>query len=210
MSSTSCGVGYDVAEKVDLLPQVRELGYQVRGSPIRRWRGRKCSGFSTGVVGPLLNGRFTTLRRSDLAATIYRALDGKGETIFNDSVAAIVDERHRVRVSFDRAAPREVDLVVGADGLHPRVRRLAFGPETRFEVSLGSHVAAFDVEGYRPRDELVYVSHGVPGRQFRGGPCATTSCCGPPSLPSSFSAASCVMRSRCPTMDSDVSVTGSR
>jgi 2-polyprenyl-6-methoxyphenol hydroxylase-like FAD-dependent oxidoreductase len=49
--------------------------------------------------------------------------------------------------------------------LHSRVRRLAFGPEAAFEVSLGYHVAAFEVEGYRPRDELVMVSHGVPGRQ---------------------------------------------
>ena len=33
-------------------------------------------------------------------------------------------------------------------------------------MPLGYHVAAFEVEGYRPRDELVYVSHAVPGRQI--------------------------------------------
>ncbi len=71
-----------------------------------------------------------------------------------------------MRVSFDHAAPREADLVIGADGLHSRVRQLAFGPEAGVEVSLGYHVAAFEVEGYRPRDELVYLSHGVPGRQI--------------------------------------------
>ena len=71
-----------------------------------------------------------------------------------------------MRVGFDRAAPREADLLIGADGLHSRVRELSFGPEADFEVSLGYHVAAFEVDGYRPRDELVYVSHGVPGRQI--------------------------------------------
>jgi len=40
-----------------------------------------------------------------------------------------------------------------------------FGPDAGVEVSLGYHVAAFEVEGYRPRDELVYVGYGVPGRQ---------------------------------------------
>src|SRR5262249_55129338 len=70
-----------------------------------------------------------------------------------------------VRVGFDHAPPREADLVVGADGLHSRVRRLVFGPDAGVEVSLGYHVAAFAVEGYRPREELVYVSHAVPGRQ---------------------------------------------
>jgi 2-polyprenyl-6-methoxyphenol hydroxylase-like FAD-dependent oxidoreductase len=69
-------------------------------------------------------------------------------------------------VSFDHAQAREVDLVIGADGLHSRVRQLAFGPDAGVEVSLGYHVAAFEVEGYRPRDELVYLGHGVPGRQI--------------------------------------------
>jgi 2-polyprenyl-6-methoxyphenol hydroxylase-like FAD-dependent oxidoreductase len=41
-----------------------------------------------------------------------------------------------------------------------------FGPEAGFEVSLGYHVAAFEIEGYRPRDELVAVSHAAPGRQI--------------------------------------------
>lgn len=56
--------------------------------------------------------------------------------------------------------------VLGADGLHSRVRELAFGPEASFEVPLGYHVAAFEVDAYRPKDELVYISHGVPGRQI--------------------------------------------
>jgi 2-polyprenyl-6-methoxyphenol hydroxylase-like FAD-dependent oxidoreductase len=160
------GVGYDVAEKMGLLPRIRGLGYQVREVRFVDRHGRKSGGFSADVFGRMTNGRFTSLRRSDLAATIYRALDEKVETIFGDSVARIKDEGNCVRVRFDHAAPREVDLVVGADGLHSRVRQLAFGPGAGFEVSLGYHVAAFEVEGYRPRDQLVYVSHGVPGKQI--------------------------------------------
>src|SRR5215468_8168458 len=58
------------------------------------------------------------------------------------------------------------EVVIGADGLHSRVRQLVFGSDTGVEVSLGYHVAAFEVEGYRPRDELVYLGYGVPGRQI--------------------------------------------
>ena len=160
------GIGYDIAEKMGLLPRIRELGYQVREVRFVDRHGRKNGGFSTDVFGRMTNGRFTSLPRSDLAAAIYRALDRKVETILGDSVASIEDDGNRVRVSFDHAARREVDLVIGADGLHSRVRQLVFGPETEFEVPLGYHVAAFEVEGYRPRDELVYVSHAVPGRQI--------------------------------------------
>ena len=160
------GVGYDIAEKMGLIPRIRELGYQVEEVRFVDGNGHKRGGFSTDVFVRMTKERFTSLRRSDLAATIYGAIDGKVETIFGDSVVSIKDEGERVRVGFDLAAPREVDLVVGADGLHSRVRMLAFGPEASFEVSLGYHVVAFEVEGYRPRDELVYVSHGLPGRQI--------------------------------------------
>lgn len=159
-------VGYDVAEKMDLIPRIRELGYQVKEVRFVDRQGRKRGGISTDVFRRLLHGRYTSLRRSDLAATIYAALAGKVETIFGDSVAKIEEEGCCVRVSFDRAHPREADLVIGADGSHSRVRQLAFGPDAGVEVLLGYHVAAFEVEGYRPRDELVYLCHGVPGRQL--------------------------------------------
>jgi 2-polyprenyl-6-methoxyphenol hydroxylase-like FAD-dependent oxidoreductase len=159
-------VGYDVAEKMGLIPRIRALGYQVKEMRFVDRNGRKRGGMTTEVLGRLLHGRYTSLKRSDLAATLYGALDGAVETIFGDSVAGLEEGERCVRVSFDRAPPREVDLVIGADGSHSRVRRLAFGPDAGAEVSLGYHAAAFEVEGYRPRDELVYVGYAVPGRQI--------------------------------------------
>lgn len=159
------GIGYDIAERMGLISRIRELGYQVREVRFVNRHGRKCGGFGVEVFRRLSNDRFTSLRRSDLAATIYRALDEKIETIFGDSIARIEDTGHCVRLGFDHAAAREVDLVIGADGLHSRVRRLVFGREAEFEVSLGYHVAAFELDGYQSRDELVFITHGIPGRQ---------------------------------------------
>src|SRR5579871_4768694 len=76
------GVGYDVAEKMGLLPQLQDLGYHVREVRFVDRRGRKCGGIPVHAVSHLLAGRLTTLRRSDLAAAIYDALDGTVETIF--------------------------------------------------------------------------------------------------------------------------------
>jgi 2-polyprenyl-6-methoxyphenol hydroxylase-like FAD-dependent oxidoreductase len=42
---------------------------------------------------------------------------------------------------------------------------LVFGSQNRFEKYLGYHVSAFEIEEYRPRDEGVYVSYAVPGKQ---------------------------------------------
>src|SRR5262249_33890714 len=40
------------------------------------------------------------------------------------------------------------------------------GPQHLFENNLGYAVAAFEVEGYRPRDEDIYVMYGRPGRML--------------------------------------------
>ncbi len=159
------GIGYDIAERMGLIGDIRRLGYQMREVRFVDRDGRKRGGFDVEVFGRMTNDRFTSVRRADVSATIYHALEGRVETIFGDSVAGIEERDDGVLLTFDHAPPRHADLVIGADGLHSRIRRLTFGPESEFEVSLGYHVAAFEVEGYRPRDELVYVSHGLPGRQ---------------------------------------------
>ena len=35
-------------------------------------------------------------------------------------------------VDFERSGSRRFDLVIGADGTHSTIRRLAFGPESRY------------------------------------------------------------------------------
>ncbi len=160
------GAGYDIAERMGALPRVLEQGYQVREVRMVDRAGEKVGGFSTDVFVRATGGRFTSIRRSDLAKTIFDDLDGRVETIFGDSVATIDDRGDCVNVDFEQTASCEVDLVVGADGLHSRVRALVFGGESDLELPLGYHVVAFEVGGYRPRDELVYVTYAVPGRQL--------------------------------------------
>jgi 2-polyprenyl-6-methoxyphenol hydroxylase-like FAD-dependent oxidoreductase len=160
------GLGYDIAERMGLIGDIRALGYQVREVRYVDRNGRKRGGFDVGVFQRLTNGRFTSVRRSDISATIYHAIEEKVETIFGDSVAAIEDKGDHLRVSFDHAPQREADLVIGADGLHSRVRKIVFGPDSEFETSLGYHVAAFETVGYPIREDLVFVSHNQPGRQI--------------------------------------------
>ena len=57
-------------------------------------------------------------------------------------------------------------MVIGADGLHSAVRRIAFGPQENYEKHLGYTVAAFEAADYRPRDEDVYVIYEQPGRHI--------------------------------------------
>ena len=159
------GVGYTIAERMGILPKVLEAGYSVQELRLVNSRGRAAGGFSADVFRRLSGDRFTSLPRGELADIIYRSLENRVEAIFGNSMSAIEEYDSGVRVSLEDGTTRDVDLVIGADGLHSRVREIVFGPETLFEKQLGYFVAAFEVDGYRPRDELVYVSYSAPGRQ---------------------------------------------
>ena len=158
------GIGYDAVEKMGLLPRLLELQYQTDELRMVDRHGRTRGGYPSRVLQQLAKGRIASLARADIAAAIHGLLDGRVETIFGDSIATIKDDGVHARVGFEHAPQREVDLVIGADGLHSRVRQIAFGPDTDFEYPMDCHVATFEVAGYRPRTENLYVAHTAPGR----------------------------------------------
>lgn len=159
------GAGYDIADRMGLLPEIRRTGYRVQELRVVDRIGHRVAGFPTQVFSRITNDRFVTIARSDLAAAIFRLTAGKVETIFGDSIFAIDQSDAGARVRFESGRERDFDLVIGADGLHSNVRKLVCGPEAQFEKFLGFKVAAFEVEGYEPRDELVYVLYTEVGQQ---------------------------------------------
>jgi 2-polyprenyl-6-methoxyphenol hydroxylase-like FAD-dependent oxidoreductase len=159
------GLGYDIAERMGILSDLKFEGYDVEEVRFVNTKGRRVAGFSPDIFRSLTAGRYVSLARGDLAKLIYNKIEGRYETMFGDSIADVEENSAGVDVVFERGAGRRFDLVVGADGLHSAVRELVFGSQNRFEKYLGYHVAAFEIEGYRPRDEGVYVSCAVPSKQ---------------------------------------------
>lgn len=92
------------------------------------------------ISGDWLGGDVEILR-GDLAAILYERTADRCEYLFGDSVAALDDTGDGVTVRFERAEPRRFDLVVGADGIHSRVRRCVFGPERDHVRFLGYYYA---------------------------------------------------------------------
>lgn len=160
------GLGYDIAEQMGLTDAIERVGYHMREMRIVDEGGSRTAGFGTRVFAELTGGRFVTLARSDLSRLLFDKVAGVIETIFDDDVVALQDHADAVEVRFRNGEPRRFGLVIGADGLHSNVRRLAFGSQHRFETYLGYDVAAFEVNGYRPRDEDVYVMYNQPGRML--------------------------------------------
>ncbi len=158
------GLGYDIAGMMNLLPEIGRAGYRMEELRIVDDKGRRIAGFGTKVFGELTGGRYVTLARSDLARLIFdKAKDSNG-IVFGDEIAGICQDRGGVSVTFASGKERRFDMVIGADGLHSKTRKLVFGAQEQFERYLSYTVAAFEVSGYRPRDERVYVMYSKPGR----------------------------------------------
>jgi 2-polyprenyl-6-methoxyphenol hydroxylase-like FAD-dependent oxidoreductase len=67
------------------------------------------------------------------------------EYVFGDSITSISAHGD---VTFEHAAPRRFDLVVGADGLHSNVRRLVFGDESQFSAFIGAYLAVLTMPNH--------------------------------------------------------------
>ena len=153
------GAGFEIADRMGLLPEIRRKGYTVQELRVVNQNGERMAGFPVEAFFRATGGRYISLPRSELAASIFGTIDGKVEAMFGNTVTRIEQKERTVRVAFERGPEREFDLVIGADGLHSEIRELVFGAQDQFEKYLGYKVAAFEVEGYRPRDELVYVMY---------------------------------------------------
>jgi 2-polyprenyl-6-methoxyphenol hydroxylase-like FAD-dependent oxidoreductase len=109
----------------------------------------------------VIPGEFTggdiEILRGDLARLLYDRTKESCEYVFGDSITSLTETANGVHVTFEKGAPRTFDLVVGADGIHSNVRRLAFGPEADYVEHLGYYYAQADlgnVEGVR--DAVMY------------------------------------------------------
>lgn len=158
------GVGYDIAEKMDILPSLHEKGYKVENLKVVGKEGEIKARMDMKGLAKVVNNRFISIERSGLSAAIYDALDDV-ESHFGTSIIDIKNEDNGVVAKLSNGKSEEFDLVVGADGLHSKVREVTFGPEEKFEKFLDYWVAAFELTNYKKRDELTYIMHTVPKKQ---------------------------------------------
>ena len=158
------GTGYDVAERMGLLPAIHAAGFQAEELRVEDADGRRRAAMGLRTFLEVTDGRYTSIQRGELARIVWEACAGI-ETRFGTSIDALEQRPDGVRVhSAGRA--ETFDLVVGTDGLHSRIRTLAFGPEEDYLHPLGLHVAAFRARGTSPRDPRRFVVHTRPGRQL--------------------------------------------
>jgi 2-polyprenyl-6-methoxyphenol hydroxylase-like FAD-dependent oxidoreductase len=109
-----------------------------------------------------LSGELEILR-GDLVEILYSRTSDTTEYLFGDSIASLSQDSDGVDVVFESGLRRRFDLVIGADGLHSNVRRLAFGPESSYLQELGYYVSVSTVANHLDLDHTGKILN-VPGK----------------------------------------------
>lgn len=167
------GLGYELAERMGIAAELRERGYFIERLRMVDAEGRRRATIDVAPLRQRLGERFVSVARADVSGALFRACAGV-EAHFGVAIEDVRQDAGSALVRLSDGRADRFDLVVGADGLHSRVRTILFGADGRVEVPIGCHVAAARLPDYPHRDELTYVSHTVPGRQvarvsMRGG-----------------------------------------
>ena len=127
-----------VLGKMGILDAVRAASEPNADGAIVNAAGRRI-----GTVPGAFGGGELNIPRGELARILHGLTADTVEYVFDDSITALTETDDAVEVDFVHAAPRTFDIVVGADGMHSNVRRLAFGPESDYVRHLGhSYVLA--------------------------------------------------------------------
>ncbi|MFJ5990783.1 FAD-dependent monooxygenase [Lentzea sp. NPDC092896] len=138
------GPALEVIERMGLGDQLKSFSTNMRGMNVVDADGNELYRSTTHTLsGGDLSSPDVELLRDDLARMIFDAVDGV-EYLFDDTITAV----DGTRVMFEKAAPRDFDVIVGADGLHSNVRKLVFGPESDFITHLGMNLAVFTAPNF--------------------------------------------------------------
>jgi 2-polyprenyl-6-methoxyphenol hydroxylase-like FAD-dependent oxidoreductase len=128
----------EISARMGVLPRIEALATGTDTLTLYREGGRRAARIDLTKIVAAASDRHVEIMRDDLSEVYYEAGRDQVEYLFGDSITAIAPDGH---VTFEQAAPRRFDVVVGADGLHSNVRRLIFGEEARLTRFIGGYLA---------------------------------------------------------------------
>jgi 2-polyprenyl-6-methoxyphenol hydroxylase-like FAD-dependent oxidoreductase len=147
----------EVVERMGLMPSIRALATDVQGMKFVDADDRATARIDIRDPGAV------EIMRGDLVALLHERSDA--EYLFGDSVRHLDQDDTGVTAVFEHAPTRHFDLVVGADGVHSNVRRLAFGPEEQY-IQFKNHYFAFANTDASLGENRWVTMHNQPGKMI--------------------------------------------
>ncbi|MGW0326070.1 FAD-dependent monooxygenase [Nocardia sp. NPDC003183] len=162
------GAAVGIAESMGVLPTLRDLATDIRALTFVDAEGRRVAGMPTSTFDE--PGDIEVMR-GDLARVLHDATAHDVDYRFGDTVDTIAQDGDTVQVSFAGGTSAEFDLVVGADGLHSRVRNLAVlsEAEAAHPLGIGFATATVDVSFGARREVTLHNTAGRVAGVYRSG-----------------------------------------
>ncbi|MDQ7803420.1 FAD-dependent monooxygenase [Amycolatopsis sp. A133] len=132
----------DITERMGVLPRVEALATGTTRMTLHREGAARPVRVDLSKIYRATSDRHVEIMRDDLSEIYYDAGRDDVEYLFGDSITALSPDGE---VTFEHAAPRRFDVVVGADGLHSNVRRLVFGQEAGLTKFIGAYLAVLSL-----------------------------------------------------------------
>ncbi|MFI9509642.1 FAD-dependent monooxygenase [Nocardia sp. NPDC052566] len=160
------GESVRIAGLMGILPRIRERATDIRALTFVDAANHRVAGMPNSTFNAADD---IEIMRGDLAEVLYEATADDVDYRFGDSIHSLVQRQGAVEVAFDSGRTAEFDLVVGADGLHSRVRNLAITPEADALHHLGLYFALgqVDPEHGRPGEVALYNTPGKVAGVYR-------------------------------------------
>ena len=148
----------EISEKMGVLSQIEALATGTTEMMLYRQGATHPARIDITKLVAAGSDRHVEIMRDDLSEVYYNAGRDEIEYMFGDSITAISDDGE---VTFEHAAPRRFDVVIGADGLHSNVSRLVFGEDAGCTQFLGGYLAVVSVPKSAARDGEMVVHLGA-------------------------------------------------
>lgn len=139
------GTAIEVVRRMGLYEQISAERYRHVPVELLAPCGRRLCTVDYGNLLSASGSADVELTRGALSEILYRTSADRAAYVFGDSITAVNQVDTSVGVTFSHRRPQTFDVVIGADGIHSNVRKLAFGAEERFIRHLGPCAAVWDL-----------------------------------------------------------------
>ncbi|KAK2627992.1 hypothetical protein QTJ16_002638 [Diplocarpon rosae] len=155
------GAGLTVVQHMNLEATIRSKTTKEAGLAFVDSRGRPFATFPVDEKGGRSFTSDVEIVRGELAQIVYDASKETTEYVFGDHVTRWVEREEKIEVEFASGGKGEFDMLLGADGMGSKIRRLAF-PDEQALRPLGQYTSFFTVP-YEESDGRYAQWYNAPG-----------------------------------------------
>ncbi|NBE93102.1 FAD-dependent oxidoreductase [Nonomuraea sp. KC401] len=140
------GIGYDGAERMGILPELKRRSFVTRELVYRKTKGERRFALSGQTITAAMGKKAFNILRGDIESALYEAVKDATTIRFGTTITAIEQDADAVHVTLSDGTVEHADLLIGADGLHSATRALVFGPEENYRLDMKHRVAVYMME----------------------------------------------------------------